>query len=186
MHGKRPRSALPERGDLRADLKRLKRDSDSGRSAAVSAYQPSAITSDASAATQLVATPALKAKRTKLAIPVAIFILLAAVGFFAYKTFYQPAERIPTRLTQITHWNKTMENVHYSPDGHNLSFSSDIGGVQQVFVMLISGGEPLQLTNDEGDKYVASFSADGIVVRKVPQCGEQYERIVDFRHRWQQ
>ena len=30
-----------------------------------------------------------------------------------------------------------------------------------MFLMLTSGGEPLQLTNDEGDKYVDSFSADG-------------------------
>ena len=31
----------------------------------------------------------------------------------------------------------------------------------QVFLMLTSGGEPLQLTNDEGDKFVNSFSPDG-------------------------
>jgi hypothetical protein len=31
----------------------------------------------------------------------------------------------------------------------------------QVFLMLTSGGDPLQLTNDEGDKYVDSFSSDG-------------------------
>ena len=34
-------------------------------------------------------------------------------------------------------------------------------GVPQVFLMLTSGGEPLQLTNDEGDKDVDAFSSDG-------------------------
>jgi len=35
-----------------------------------------------------------------------------------------------------------------------------VGGVGQVFLMLTSGGEPLQLTNDEGDKFVNGFSPD--------------------------
>ena len=48
-----------------------------------------------------------------------------------------------------------------SPDGHTVAFSSPAGGNLQVFVMLISGGEPLQLTHDEGDKTVTTFSADG-------------------------
>ena len=30
-----------------------------------------------------------------------------------------------------------------------------------MFLMLTSGGEPLQLTNDEGDKGVDDFSSDG-------------------------
>jgi hypothetical protein len=36
-----------------------------------------------------------------------------------------------------------------------------VRGVDQVFLMLTSGGEPLQLTNDQGDKFVDSFSPDG-------------------------
>jgi Tol biopolymer transport system component len=36
-----------------------------------------------------------------------------------------------------------------------------VAGISQVFLMLSSGGEPLQLTSDEGEKVVSSFSSDG-------------------------
>ena len=54
-----------------------------------------------------------------------------------------------------------MNDARLSPDGHAVAFISPVGGVPQVFLMLTSGGEPLQLTNDEGDKLVNTFSADG-------------------------
>jgi hypothetical protein len=36
-----------------------------------------------------------------------------------------------------------------------------VSGINQIFLMLTSGGEPLQLTNDESDKFVDDFSPDG-------------------------
>ena len=54
-----------------------------------------------------------------------------------------------------------MNRARLSPDGHTVAFTSPVGGIPQVFLMLTSGGESLQLTNDEGDKYVDSFSPDG-------------------------
>ena len=53
-----------------------------------------------------------------------------------------------------------MRYARLSPDGHSVAFVSPVGGVGQVFLMLTSGGEPLQLTNDEGDKFVNGFSPD--------------------------
>jgi Tol biopolymer transport system component len=53
-----------------------------------------------------------------------------------------------------------MNSVRLSPDGHAVAFASPVGGIDQVFLMLTSGGEPLQLTNDEGDKFVDAFSPD--------------------------
>jgi hypothetical protein len=35
-----------------------------------------------------------------------------------------------------------------------------VSGINQIFLMLTSGGEPLQLTNDEWDKFVDDFSPD--------------------------
>jgi len=54
-----------------------------------------------------------------------------------------------------------MNWARLSPDGHAVAFASPAGGIQQVFLMLTTGGEPLQLTNDEGDKWVDNFSPDG-------------------------
>ena len=67
----------------------------------------------------------------------------------------------PAKITQISRWNKPMKDGKLSPDGHAVAFASPVGGVWQVFLMLTSGGEPLQLTNDEGDKFVDNFSSDG-------------------------
>ena len=67
----------------------------------------------------------------------------------------------PAKITQISHWDKPMDGAQLSPDGHTVAFSSPVGGIEQVFIMLSSGGEPLQLTNDDGDKIVSSFSTDG-------------------------
>jgi len=53
-----------------------------------------------------------------------------------------------------------MDNATLSPDGHAVAFVSPVGGVEQVFLMLTSGGEALQLTHDEGEKVVNSFSPD--------------------------
>jgi Tol biopolymer transport system component len=53
-----------------------------------------------------------------------------------------------------------MVTARPSPDGQTFAFVSQAGGIDQVFLMLASGGEPLQLTNDEGDKFVDAFSSD--------------------------
>ena len=65
------------------------------------------------------------------------------------------------KITQISQWNKPMDGTRLSPDGHAVAFTSPMGGIAQVFLMLTSGGDPLQLTNDPGEKYVNTFSPDG-------------------------
>ena len=52
-----------------------------------------------------------------------------------------------------------MNGATLSPDGHAVAFVSPVGGIAQVFLMLTSGGEPLQLTNDEGDQGCEQFFA---------------------------
>jgi Tol biopolymer transport system component len=68
---------------------------------------------------------------------------------------------VPAKTTQVSHWDKPMDFARLSPDGHTVAFISQVGGILQVFVMLTSGGEALQLTHDAGDKVVNSFSRDG-------------------------
>ena len=55
----------------------------------------------------------------------------------------------------------TLNEARLSPDGRTIAFTSPIGGIEQVFVMLASGGDPLQLTTDAQSKGVDSFSPDG-------------------------
>ena len=164
--------------DLRAELKRLKRDTGSGRISATgtrAAEAPAPEVADSSASVTAV-QPAAKPSRTKY-IVAGVAVLLAAVGFALYHfKSASTAPSGPAKVTQISHWNKPMDGARLSPDGHTVAFSSPVDGVGQVFVMLISGGEPLQLTKDEGDKAIDSFSPDGTEI--------YYVRSVVGREGW--
>jgi Tol biopolymer transport system component len=84
------------------------------------------------------------------------------VAFVAYHFWPRSnAPSGPAKITQISQWNKAIRRARISPDGHAEAFVSPVGGISQVFLMLTSGGEPLQLTNDEGEKRVDNFSPDG-------------------------
>jgi Tol biopolymer transport system component/predicted Ser/Thr protein kinase len=153
--------------ELRTDLKRLKRDSSSGkvprgsgdviglsRGVAESAQRHQ--TGSAAAA-----HPSMGLSRRRYAV-LAACVALLAIAFAAYHFWSRSTVPSgPVKVTLISQWNKPMKSACLSPDGHTLAFASPAGGVSQVFLMLTSGGEPLQLTNDEGDKSVDNFSPDG-------------------------
>ena len=137
--------------EIRSELMRLKRDTDSGR------ISSSGSAAEATARPVAMAHPAVGLARKKYVLLAACFALLAA-GFAAYH--FWPRSNPPSgpaKITQISQWNKPMNAARLSPDGHTVAFVSPVGGIAQVFLMLTSGGEPLQLTNDEGEKYVNSL-----------------------------
>jgi Tol biopolymer transport system component len=147
--------------DMRTDLKRIRRDTDSGRvlsSGSRSVQEVSAETATPPAAAQPLARHGVKPYIVVLAACVAL--LAAAVStYHVWPRSDTPSG--PAKITQISQWNKPMNDAKLSPDGHAVAFDSAAGGIAQVFLMLTSGGEPLQLTNDEGDKIVYAFSSDG-------------------------
>ena len=150
--------------EMRADLKRLRRDTGSGRvsSSENNVVQETGGERAAGSASAVAAVqPTEKPGRNKYLLLAACAVLLA-VGFAAYHFGVgSRAPSGPVKITQISHWDKPMEVARISPDGHTIAFSSPVGGIEQVFVMLTTGGEPLQLTNDDGDKFADSFSTDG-------------------------
>ena len=147
--------------DIRTDLQRLKRDSDSGR---ISASGKGAVQQSA------------KLVRKRYVVLAACVALLAA-AFAAYHFWHRSkAASGPAKITQISRWNQPMNGARLSPDGHTVAFTSQAGGIRQVLVMLTSGGKPLQLTNDEGDKLVDTFSPDGTEI--------YYERSLGRDEAW--
>jgi serine/threonine protein kinase len=149
--------------DIHTDLKRLRRDTDSGRmqSSGIAAAPP-AVGEPSSGPHTAANTQPSSAVAKKISIIAAIVVALLAVGFGAYHFGVgSKSSNGPAKITQISHWDKPMSSARLSPDGHTVAFSSQVEGVAQVFVMLASGGEPLQLTKDEGEKVVTSFSPDG-------------------------
>ena len=163
--------------EMRADLKRLKRDTDSGKSAVISAASQVPSTSGVSSpasSTQLVQKTPAKNKNIILAASALLVLLIAGYAF--YRSSSKPAKNQLAKITRISQWNKEIGSAALSPDGHTIAFTSTIAGVAQVFVMLTSGGEPLQLTNDEGAKQVQTFAADGheIYYRRVSGRDESW------------
>jgi serine/threonine protein kinase len=149
--------------ELCADLKRLERHLNSGQVGQVLITE---VHDAAAPATTCVGRTVAVRPAGGLARQIGFFLAAFAVLLMAiYASYrYRHPFQAPTRLakvSQISHWNKPMNGARLSPDGRMVAFSSLVGIVEQVFVMLASGGEPLQLTRDEGDKYVDSFSSDG-------------------------
>ena len=154
--------------DIRTDLKRLRRDTSSGRTsstgtqaAPMQAAADTASSSLVSSTMQPTSPPATKSARRKYIAAGALIMFAAATFFLYHLKSGSTTPSGPAKVTQISHWNKPMDGARLSPDGHTVAFTSPVDGVAQVFVMLTSGGEPLQLTKDEGAKFVDNFSPDG-------------------------
>ncbi len=147
--------------EMRSELMRLKRDSDSGRVLSSGSRALQEVAAESTTRPVAVAQPPTGLARKRYVV-LAVCVALLAAAFVAYHFWpHLNTPSGPAKITQISHWNKPMDNARLSPDGHTVAFTSPVGGVAQVFVMLTAGGEPLQLTNDEGEKLVNAFSPDG-------------------------
>ena len=183
--------------DVRSDLKRLKRDSESGHQysqasmaamavgpaenapARVSGATPVPGSGSHSALSSGVAAVAPARNPAKLFVVGAIaLVVVMAAAIFAFRHFGsggQPSFALG-KITPVSHWRKPITSAILSPDGHTIAFTSYVQGYSQVFVMLTSGGDPLQLTSDEGSKQLDDFSADGTQI--------YYERSLGASEVW--
>ena len=142
--------------ELRADLKRLGRDTDSGRVLS----SASRAVPDAAAETTSRSAAVGTGKKPYLVLAACVAVLAAALAAYHFWP-HASAPSGPAKITQISQWNKPIDRARLSPDGHAVAFVSPEAGIAQVHLMLTSGGEPLQLTNDQDDKYVIDFTPDG-------------------------
>jgi serine/threonine protein kinase/sugar lactone lactonase YvrE len=191
--------------DIRTDLKRLRRDTDSGRLTSTSgrtvqvqgsATEPGSSSSTTATASGSAAVPVTAPSAThnagkKYLTPAVLAVVVIAAAAFATYHFWETsrAPSGPMKIAQISQWDKPIDFARLSPDGHTIAFSSPINGVDQVFVILTSGGQPLQLTSDNGAKIVDGFSPDGAQIYygkseeraeewAVPTLGGKPSRIV--------
>jgi Tol biopolymer transport system component len=93
--------------------------------------------------------------RSRLAlqlISVAALIMIAgAVGWWSARRTGTATSRPPVRVERLTDYQGMEEYPAVSPDGKSVAFSADITGIRQIWVRLIAGGPPLQLTHDPMD-----------------------------------
>ena len=133
-------------GELRSDLKRLKRDAESGAPrAAIPVTHPAKW-------------------RHILLIALTIFFLAALVGGFALYRYSRHTPPVSTNWEQLTFFTDSAVYPALSPDGRMLTFIRGSGtffGPGQVYVKLLPDGEPVELTHDSRTKLSPIFSPDG-------------------------
>jgi serine/threonine protein kinase len=137
--------------DLRAELQRLKRDSDSSRAAVV---VPADVTS----------TKAERRVSTiwKFALPAVLVVAAIALAVF----FHSNRTSRPPRAeyVQLTNFPDSVTQPALSPDGRMLAFvrgDSTFLAPGEIYVKMLPSGEPVQLTHDNLPKMSPVFSSDG-------------------------
>jgi serine/threonine protein kinase len=145
---KNPALRYQHASDVRADLKRLQRDSATGSSHA--SLAPAPIKSNRQRMTWLVGAAAA--------------LLLAAVTGFWYVRTRAPVVADSSHWVQLTHYSDSASQPAFSPDGHLLAFVHRAAGDQSpedIYLMPVAGGQPRAITQDGKPKGWPSFSPDG-------------------------
>jgi eukaryotic-like serine/threonine-protein kinase len=147
--------------DLRADLQRFKRDSDSGRLPA-SSDSAKNLTVDSHSFPADAATVTRKRRAYALA---ATLVVLAGLGAtFLFR--HSPSSAAPSSKDwrQLTFLIDSAVYPALSPDGRMLAFIRGAGsffGAGQIYVKFLPDGQPVQLTHDATRKMSPVFTPDG-------------------------
>jgi eukaryotic-like serine/threonine-protein kinase len=141
--------------ELRADLKRLRRDSTSGRTASAASAGPAVAAGE---------TPSKPQATIKIAVVAISLIALASLGIWMWEHNKKPALTASTQWEQLTDYPDAATSPALSPDGRMLAYihgSDTFVSPGEIFVKLLPSGEPKQLTHDGTLKMGPAFSPDG-------------------------
>jgi hypothetical protein len=101
--------------------------------------------------------PRLLLSALSLGIAIALVFLWIARDRFGRRAG-EPLRDI--RVTRLTDLPGLEESPAISPDGKSVAFTGGVSGKREVFVQLVAGGAPLQITRDAGDHEYPRWSPD--------------------------
>jgi tricorn protease len=92
----------------------------------------------------------------------------------------------PITQKRLTDFVGLEEFPAISPDGKTVAFTADNAGYRQVWVRLIAGGTPLQITHDNVDHMYPRWSTDSstLVYYSPPTSGEEQGIVGDLGLGW--
>ena len=148
--------------DLRADLQRLSRDSSRSHWDAPSAGPGDRQKGDSETPKS---APPQERKSWKAYYYAVAAVLLSAVivGAFVFRRSSPATLPANTQWEQLTFFTDSAVYPALSPDGRMLAFirgNDSFIGPGQIYVKLLPGGEPFQLTHDSYEKLAPTFSPD--------------------------
>ena len=126
------------------------------------AFNLELLTRDDEGSGSAVALPAKKFSRRRFPVLVVATVLAAAgLGFLAARWLRPPPRAsAPVVLRRLTDFVGVEEFPTLSPDGKSVAFTADVGGMRHVWVRLLAGGMPLQITHDDNDHQSPRWSPD--------------------------
>jgi eukaryotic-like serine/threonine-protein kinase len=92
-----------------------------------------------------------------------LVIAIAAVGAWWYRGKTQSGHAA-VKFLRLTDFAGLEESPAFSPDGKSVAFVSDSTGSRQIWIRLLAGGPPLQLTHSNGDHLEPRWSQDSAAI----------------------
>src|SRR5579863_4476133 len=100
-------------------------------------------------------------------------ILAVAGAVWLYRGQLQPDHRQVSFL-RLTDFAGLEESPAFSPDGKSVAFVSDSTGSREIWIRLVAGGPPLEITHDAGDHLEPRWAQDSsaIIYYTPPPVGD--------------
>ncbi len=149
--------------ELRADLQRVKHQTDSQRFLTARLTTPHVPSTAREEMPTQPATAVQPAGRpwSKIALAGGAFVLLALVFWAVIPRIAPPAGSGPGSVTLLLSSEQPVSDPDLSPDGKMLAFAFIEGGKVDLFAGRVAGGSRVRLTNDEAFEADPDFSPDG-------------------------
>jgi Tol biopolymer transport system component len=129
--------------DVRTDLQRLKRDTDSAQTSAVQLPMP-------------------QRRWSRWLIPAVVCTAaVIALAFVIGVRWKSSGSALHTTLSQVTFVDGVEEYPAWSPDGRNLLYTGEVGKTRRIFQKDVSSRQDSQLTNGDSDELQPTWSPDG-------------------------
>lgn len=108
------------------------------------------------------AVPVKAGSQRQLVLWILAGVVLVAVGIMAGRTWWpRPAAIMRSvQVQRLTDFIGVEESPAISPDGKTVAFVARVNGQKQIWVRLLAGGAPLQLTHDDADHESPRWTPD--------------------------